>query len=136
MNDLRMITDRVEIDALRAECADATVMNDVDRLAGLFTDDAVVRVPDLGIEWVGLDQIRAGSKQVTAEMKTFVQNSHPGAVDITGDTATGRDFIFELGNRNDGSTVGNHAIFHDHYRRTSEGWKFSERTYEVLHNGQ
>lgn len=131
MNELRMITDRIEIDALRSECADATAMNDLDRLVRLFTDDAVVRVPELKIEWKGLDQLRTGFSQVMESVTKLIQNSHPGVVEITGDTATGRDYIFELGRRADGSTIENHAIFHDHYRRTHDGWKFSERDYEV-----
>lgn len=132
--DLRLVRDRVEIDFLRAECTDATVMNDIDRLARLFTEDAIVRVPDLEIEWRGLDQIRLGFHQLTSGMEVFVQNSHPGSVDITGDTATGRVFVFELGRRADGGAVGNHAVFHDHYRRTGDGWKFSERDYEVRYD--
>lgn len=133
-HDVRLIRDRVEIDSLRAECTDATMMNDIDRLTGLFTEDAIVRVPDLKIEWRGLDQLRQGFQQLTAGMETFVQNTHPGSVEITGDTATGRVFVFELGRRADGGAVGNHAIFHDHYRRTGAGWKFTERDYEVRYD--
>lgn len=131
MSNLRHVADRVEIDALRAECTDATMMNDIDRLAGLFTEDAVVRIPDLEVEWVGLEQIRSGFRQLTASMETLVQESHPGALEVTGDSATGRVYISELGRRHDGSTLGNHSIFHDRYRRTRDGWKFTERTYEV-----
>ena len=28
-------------------------------------------------------------------------------------------------------TDANYAIYHDRYRRTPDGWKFSERVYEV-----
>ena len=31
----------------------------------------------------------------------------------------------------DGSSHLNYAIYHDRYRRTADGWRFSERVYEV-----
>lgn len=31
----------------------------------------------------------------------------------------------------DGSSHLNYAVYHDRYQRTSEGWKFTERVYEV-----
>ncbi len=31
----------------------------------------------------------------------------------------------------DGRSELNYAIYHDRYRRTGEGWKFTERVYEV-----
>ena len=44
MSDLQAIADRVQIEALRGEFADAVMMNDHDRLASLFTRDGVVRI--------------------------------------------------------------------------------------------
>ncbi len=31
----------------------------------------------------------------------------------------------------DGSAHANYALYHDRYERTSHGWRFSERVYEV-----
>jgi hypothetical protein len=31
----------------------------------------------------------------------------------------------------DGSSFSNHAIYHDRYHRTEDGWKFAERLYEI-----
>jgi len=39
MTDLQAIADRIEIEALRAELADAGLMRDYDRLASMFTHD-------------------------------------------------------------------------------------------------
>jgi hypothetical protein len=50
---------------------------------------------------------------------------------LDGDTATGRCYVTEFGRFGDGSSHANHAIYHDSYRRTAEGWKFHERVYEV-----
>jgi hypothetical protein len=53
MTDLQAIADRIEIEALRAEYTDAAMMRDHDRLASLFTDDAVLRTPDADVEQAG-----------------------------------------------------------------------------------
>jgi SnoaL-like domain len=38
------------------------------------------------------------------------------------------DFLVQL---RDGRSELNYAIYHDRYQRTSDGWKFTERVYEV-----
>jgi ketosteroid isomerase-like protein len=52
MSDLQAIVDRVEIEALRGEFTDAVMMRDYDRLASLFTEDGVVRMPHINEEAV------------------------------------------------------------------------------------
>jgi ketosteroid isomerase-like protein len=131
MSDLAAISDRIEIEALRGEHADAATLGDFDRIASLFTHDAVWRMPDVGIEFVGRAQIRAGIERLGQEWEYFVQNTHSGVIQLHGHTASGRDHIFEIGRQRDGRCVVNYALFHDHYRRTPDGWKFSERVYEV-----
>jgi ketosteroid isomerase-like protein len=131
MSDLQATTDRVEIEALRAEFTDAAMMRDYDRFASLFTHDAVYRIPDADIEQTGREQIRAGVERLADEWKYFVQTTHPGAIELDGDTASGRAYIQELGLLRDGRSVLNYALFHDRYRRTPDGWKFTERVYEV-----
>ena len=60
-----------------------------------------------------------------------MQTVHPGTIRIEGDTASGRAYISELGRLNDGSSQLNYAVYHDRYRRTADGWKFTERVFEV-----
>ncbi|UYM04248.1 nuclear transport factor 2 family protein [Solicola gregarius] len=131
MNDLQAIADRAEIQALQAEFTDAAMMHDVDRLMSLYTTDAVYRIPEVDIELVGWEAIRSGNEQLAENWEFFVQNTHPGSIQVDGDTATGRALVFELGRQRDGRSVVNHALFHDRYRRTPDGWRFSERVYEV-----
>jgi hypothetical protein len=45
--------------------------------------------------------------------------------------ASGRAYISEIGRARDGRQGLNYAIYHDRYRRTADGWKFTERVYEV-----
>ncbi|HEY2688456.1 MAG TPA: nuclear transport factor 2 family protein [Streptosporangiaceae bacterium] len=52
-------------------------------------------------------------------------------IQLDGDTATGRAYIQELARTRDGRQGLNYAIYHDHYQRTPDGRKFTERVYEV-----
>ena len=131
MSDLHAIADRVEIEALRGEFADAPMMRDWDRFASLFTDDGAWRMPHINVEFVGREEIRAGVERMQGLWDYFVQNTHPGAIQLEGDTAVGRAYIVEFGHLRDGSSQLHYSLYHDRYRRTQDGWKFTERVYEI-----
>ena len=131
MSDFQAIADRVEIEALRGEAADAATRRDYDRASSLFTPDAVVRIPHIGVEATGLAEIRAGAERLWPLLDYFVQTTHPGTIVLNGDTASGRAHVHELIRFRDGRSELNYAIYHDRYRRTPEGWKFTERVYEI-----
>jgi ketosteroid isomerase-like protein len=131
MTDFRAIADRVEIEALRGEYSDAAMMRDYDRVAALFTADGVLRMPNVPVELTGSAEIRAWGERVPTIMEFFVQTTHPGVIRLDGDTATGRAYLQELLRTRDGHAEVNFAIYHDRYRRTPDGWRFAERTYEV-----
>jgi ketosteroid isomerase-like protein len=130
MSDPQAIVDRFEIEALRGEFTDAVMMRDYDRVASLFTADGAVRMPHVPAEATSQAQIRAGIERLQGVWEFFVQNSHAGAVEIDGDTATGRTYMVELMRGRPGSHL-NYAVYHDRYRRTADGWRFTERVYEV-----
>jgi ketosteroid isomerase-like protein len=131
MSDLQDIVDRVEIEALRGEFTDAVMMHDYDRFASLFTQDAAVRMPVGDVALVGRDELRAGIERMQGQLEFFVQNTHPGMIQLDGDTASGRAYMTELIRIGDGRSDLNYAIYHDRYRRTPDGWKFAERVYEI-----
>jgi ketosteroid isomerase-like protein len=131
VSDFQAIADRVEIEALRGEFTDAAMMRDRARMASLFTHDGVLRMPNIPVELVGREEIRAGGERLQAQWDFFVQTTHPGTIALDGDTATGRAYIQELARARDGRQGLNYAIYHDRYRRTPDGWKFTERVYEV-----
>jgi ketosteroid isomerase-like protein len=130
MSDVLAVADRVEIEALRAEFTDAGMMQDWDRFAATFTVDGAWRMPHIPVEFTSRKEIRAAVERLRAHWSYFVQNVHPGAVELDGDTATGRTFIQEFG-RYQGNSFLNYAVYHDRYRRTPDGWKFAERRYEI-----
>ena len=131
MRDLQAIADRVEIEALRGEYTDAAMMRDYDRLALLFIPDGALRMPNVPADLEGREQIRAFGRRLPELVDYLVQNTHPGIIELDGDTATGRAYIHEVGRMRDGGSHLNYAIYHDRYQRTDDGWKFTERVYEI-----
>jgi len=131
MRDIQLILDRVEIEALQAEFTDAAMMNDHDRLVALFLHDGAIRIPDADIEVVGREQIKKLAIQRQQQFDVFVQNTHTGAVEIDEDYASGRAYLCELIRLRGGASHLNYAVYHDRYRRTPDGWRFAERTYEI-----
>jgi ketosteroid isomerase-like protein len=131
MSDLQAIADRFEIEALRGEFTDAVMMRDYDRLASLFTPDGVWRMPNIPVELAGQEEMRAFGERVRGFVDYLVQTTHPGTLRLDGDTASGRAYIQELVGLRDGGSELNYAIYHDRYRRTPDGWKFTERVYEI-----
>ena len=55
-------------------------------------------------------------------------------IQLDGDTATGHAYIQQLARARDGRQGLNYAIYHDRYQRTPDGWKFTERVYEVRYH--
>ena len=131
MSDFQAIADRFEIEALRGEFTDALMMHDFDRFASLFTQDARWRIPDINAEFVGREEIRAGIERLQGLWEYFVQTPHPGTIQLEGDTAVGRAYVSELGHLRDGGSLLNYSVYHDRYQRTSDGWKFAQRVYDV-----
>ena len=131
MRDLHVIADRVEIEALRGEFTDAVMMHDYDRLASLFTRDGAVRMPHINAEATSREEIRAGIERLQELWDYFVQTAHAGTILLDGDTATGRAYIQEIARALDGRQGLNYAVYHDRYEGTPDGWKFTERVYEV-----
>ena len=134
--DFQAIADRVEIEALRGEFTDSVMMRDYDRAAALFTPDGALRMPNVPVELTGQEQIRAWGERVPKFVEFLVQNTHPGIIQLDGDghTASGRAYMSELIGLRDGTSDLNYAIYHDRYQRTPDGWKFTERVYEVRYH--
>jgi ketosteroid isomerase-like protein len=131
MSDFQAIADRVEIEALRGEFTDAVMMRDYGRAASLFTPDGALRMPNVPVELEGPEQIRAWGARVPEFVDFLVQTTHPGVIQLDGDTASGRAYMQEVLRTREGHAEVNYAIYHDRYQRTAVGWKFTERVYEV-----
>jgi len=86
-------------------------------------------MPDIPAELAGREEIRAWGERRPADY--LVQTTHPGTIQLDGDTASGRTYICEPGRFRDSSSELNYAVYHDRYRRTPDGWKFTERVYQI-----
>jgi hypothetical protein len=64
MSDLQPIADRVEIEVLRGEFADATMGRDYDRLAPLPHTGQCLVDPRVNVEFVGSEEIRDGLRRL------------------------------------------------------------------------
>jgi hypothetical protein len=106
------------------------MMRDYDRVASLFTQDGAVRMPHINAEASSREEIRAGIRRLQGLWDLFVQTTHPGTIQLDGDTGVGRAYISELMHGRGGSHL-NYAVYHNRYQRTPSGWKFAERVYEV-----
>ncbi|WP_020388498.1 nuclear transport factor 2 family protein [Kribbella catacumbae] len=133
MSDIQAIADRLEIEALRCGFTDSSLMRDWDGFAATFTPDGALRMPHAKIEFTSRADIRAGVERLRGLWEFFVQTVHPGPIQLEGDTATGRTYIEEFGRFHDGASHRNYARYHDRYQRTADGWKFTERVYEILY---
>jgi ketosteroid isomerase-like protein len=139
MSDFQAIADGVEIETLRGEFTDAGMeftdagmMDDYDRFASLFTADGVWRVPAVNAKFAGREEIRAGIERLKAGLWDYlVQTTHPGSIQLGGDTASGRAYVLSFGRFRDGGSHLNYSVYHDRYQRTPDGWKFTERVGEV-----
>jgi len=131
MSNVQALADRIEIEALRGEFTDALMMRDYDRFASLFTHDGAWRIPYIDTELRTRQEIRAAIERMHGLWDYFVQTTHPGAIELDGDTAIGRAYMSELGHLHDGRFELNYAVYHDRYQRTPDGWRFAERVYEI-----
>lgn len=131
MNELHDLDDRIAIRELREEFTDAVMMNDHERFGSLFTTEGALRIPEAAIDVVGPDQIRAVGVEREALAACFVQNMHAGRVELNGDRASGRAYMYELIQLRERPSHVNYGVYHDRYERTPDGWKFAERVYEV-----
>jgi hypothetical protein len=95
-----------------------------------LTPGGVWRMSDIPAGLSGREEICWGERRPA---NWPVPTTHPGAIVLDGDTASGRAHIHELGRSRDGRSGLNHAIYHDRYRRTGDGWKFTERVHEIRH---
>jgi SnoaL-like protein len=89
--------------------------------------------PYIEVELVGRREIRAAIERMPGLWEYFVQTSHPGTIELDGDTAAGRAYVSEFGHMREGRSELNYAVYHDRYERAPDGWKFAERVYEVTY---
>ena len=131
--NLEQLSDRLEIEDLITEYADAIDQMDIDRLDDVFTPDAHVDYSAFG-----------GIKGSYLEAKAFLIDALPAfantqhmianyKITLEGDTATGRIMCFNPMELNMGDDQENPTFFLglwyiDEYVKTADGWRISKRS--------
>ncbi|BBH70640.1 hypothetical protein ACTI_73250 [Actinoplanes sp. OR16] len=136
-NALARLVDEAAVRDTVVRFADIAVRGDVDAFRTLWSEDAT---------WViggtdgqpferradGVDQIAALYRSLREERDYFIQFVIPGAVEIDGDVATTRSMCHEAARGPAESYYRNNGVWTDTFRRTENGWVFTNRTYRYL----
>ncbi len=136
---LQELSDRLEIQDLLVDYADAIDRKDFDALDDLFTPDAVIDYTAVGGIRGSLPEIKEFLVKGMAWFSSFQHLTATPKVVVDGDEATGRaichnPMVIDL-------PTGPHTMFIgiwyvDTYVRTEDGWRISSRTEErsYVHN--
>jgi hypothetical protein len=129
--DLLEISDRIELQQLHAEYADAIDQRNWDGLDDVFTADAFIDYTALGGIAGPYSQVKAWLIETLDTFPSYYHLVSNISLTISGDTATGRAVCFNpvVMAEPDG---GRHPMFfglwyQDTFRRTAAGWRVTER---------
>ena len=99
----------------------------------IFTQDVVARYPK--VEWTDLPTFKQQFAEGHAKYDATQHAPMTPLVEIDGDSACSFSYVslrlFRLGTEG-GDSAGGHGWYDDHWRRTSEGWRISERNCRIL----
>ena len=132
------VEDRLAIHELVATYADAVSRRNADDWGTVWADDAVWRVPG----FPGLDRVEGRDAIVAAwseAMTNFTENfmiQTVGALNIDGDTATGRAYNQETATDLEGKTIWAKGGYEDEFVKRDGRWFFSQRVYTPGHAGE
>ena len=122
--------DRLAIRELIETYADAVFRRDADAWSGTWADDA--RWDLLGHVVEGKDAILATWLGAMDQFEYVAFMSTPGAIDVDGDRAKARVYVFETLKSKGEHLRRVEGAYADKFVRTPDGWRFSERAYTIL----
>ncbi len=126
---LHLLEDKEEIRALRDSYHACINDGRFAEIAGLFTGDAFVRLGYLA-EYRGHDAIAAGFNSMGERERFFIkQYIHSHRIFVNGDEGTGHSYLQATYGRF-GTSYLVAGRYDDRYRRTSDGWRFTEMVIE------
>lgn len=128
------IADELGIRDLVNRYTDATCRHDPSGIADTFAADGEWVHPQIG-QPRGHDECRALFARLLEGWNQFVQGLLSGRVHLDPadpDRATGRWYIWEFGQRSDGTDFFASGVYHDEYVREAGAWRFSRRRFDPL----
>lgn len=131
------VADELAIRDLVNRHADATSRLDAAGVAENFTEDAEWLATQIGAGGRGRDDLRALFAKLLQGWNVLIQGLLSGHVRLDPaepDRATGRWYIYEFGQRADGSNFLSSGVYHDEYVREGEAWRFARRRYDSMYS--
>jgi hypothetical protein len=134
MLTIEQISDRMELNQLVIDYANAIDLRDFDRLDRIFTPDAYIDYRAMG----GIDgpypKVKAWLPEALKVFPAYMHMVGNCSFDISGETASGRVACFNpmvLPDMGTGSQTMFLGLWYlDKYRRTANGWRITERREE------
>jgi ketosteroid isomerase-like protein len=129
------LEDENEIKKLVQKFADAVHERDEAAFATFYADNASWQLdPPNGVAFGGSPtEIAAQTAEALTYFKALYQIVNSTSVTVTGDTATARSYITEVGLPPDHEGYYNYGLYLDKLVRTANGWRFLRREYYTLY---
>lgn len=137
------LEDRILIRELIEAYADAVMIRDADAWGAVWAEDAYWSLPEVPghEEFIGREAIVNGwvaSMTQYASMTDYAEPmiyiATPGAIEVTGDTATARVYTSEIYKDPDsGKEIRVRGRYDDELRKRDGQWLFTRRIYRIVH---
>lgn len=128
---LRVIEDELAIRGLAARFTDAVNERNRDAFRQLWAEDAVWEIgPPLSHIAKGVDAIVDMFDELLKPRTLFVQMTHSGVVEFTGENTALARFTERERGRGPKDYYENLAVYRDEFIRTADGWRFKRRYYD------
>ena len=125
--------DRLAIRELLECYCDGVNQRDADLWGSTWVQNAVWELPHLNIEVQGRDDIVASWIQAMQQFPFVNMMAMPGFISVEGDRAMMRSYTDEVAVTQDGTEIRPRGQYDDECVKVSGEWKFSRRTFKVLH---
>jgi len=131
--EVRRLADELAIRALVARYADSVTSRDGDAWVETWAEDGSWTIG--GNTSTGHAALRATWNTLMALFERVIQLPQHARLDLAGDRGTGHWGVLEIGRTTDGAASFTLGSYSDVYRRTKQGWRFSERRFHFHYTG-
>lgn len=118
---------------LHARFVDAVWRQDFAAFADCFASDGIWKIA--GFELTGRDEIREQSAKMLSRCEWIQLITQTPILEVTGDTAIGRQPMVEFARMPDGSGAMTIGYYHDHYVLEDGQWRFRKRHWSMKYRG-
>jgi ketosteroid isomerase-like protein len=126
--------DMIAIQQLLNRYSISSSHGDVEDIAATYSEDGVWNVASMAESFTGHAAIRQALTGFTSQQEYLIQQNAPGLIVVDGDSATATSVICEKGKL----AASDHSFealgfYVDKLVRTAAGWRFKERSFELVH---